>query len=161
MLSSHTQNVAMPTKNVFMNNEALIRENIKKCREQRDLTQAEMAEKLAMSLTGYAKIEQGKTGLDAKRLYQIAHALDVGLWDLVPNTTNDGMVVFNNSNDNFSNSTHFSLSFGNVALESENQHLRYVVEAKNELLEARDREIESLKSQIVTLQKVIATLENT
>lgn len=142
-----------------MNNEELIRDNIKKYREQRNLTQAEMADKLAMSVTGYAKIEQGKTGLDAKRLYQIARVLEVGLWDLVPNTANDGMVVFNNSHDNFSNSTNFSLAFGNPALESEITRLRYVVDAKNELLESREREIESLKSHIETLQKIIETLE--
>lgn len=142
-----------------MNNEELIRDNIKKYREQRNWTQAEMADKLAMSVTGYAKIEQGKTGLDAKRLYQIAQVLEVGLWDLVPNTANDGVVVFNNSHDNFSNSTNFSLAFGNPALESEIHHLRYMVEAKDELLGAREREIDSLKGQIYALQKVIETLE--
>lgn len=142
-----------------MNNEEFIRDNIKKYREQRNWTQAEMADKLAMSVTGYAKIEQGKTGLDAKRLYQIAQVLEVGLWDLVPNTANDGVVVFNNSHDNFSNSTNFSLAFGNPALESEITSLRYMLDAKNELLNARDREIEALKSQITALQKLITALE--
>lgn len=142
-----------------MDNSELIRQNIKKIREQKNLTQAEVAELVGLSVTGYAKIERGETGLDAKRLYQIAQALEVGLYDLVPNTANDGAVVFNNSNDNFSNSTNFSLSFGNPALEAEIAQLRLSLDCKDELLDAREREIESLKSQIVTLQKLVAALE--
>lgn len=142
-----------------MDNSELIRQNIKKIREQKNLTQAEVAELVGLSVTGYAKIERGETGLDAKRLYQIAQVLEVGLWDLVPNTANDGAVVFNNSNDNFSNSTNFSLSFGNPALEAEIAQLRTTLDFKDNLLEAREREIESLKSQIVTLQKLVAALE--
>lgn len=142
-----------------MDNSDLIRENIRKYREQKLLTQADMAEMLAMSVTGYAKIERGETGLDAKRLYQIASALEVGLWDLMPNTANDGAIVFNNSNDNFSNSSHFSLSFGNPALAVEIEKLHTIIDFKDKLIAARDSEIDSLKSQIDVLQKLITVLE--
>lgn len=138
-----------------MDNSELIRQNIKKIREQKNLTQAEVAELVGLSVTGYAKIERGETGLDAKRLYQIAQVLEVGLWDLVPNTANDGAVVFHN-NENFSN---FNVAVGNPALEAEIAQLRTTLDFKDNLLEAREREIESLKSQIVTLQKLVAALE--
>lgn len=137
-----------------MNQQDKIRQNIRDIRESKKLTQQDMAERLNLSVTGYSKIERGETELTAKRLYQIAEALEIGLYDLVPNT-NDGVVVFNN-NDNFSN---FNLMVGNHALESEIYHLRYMIEAKDELLNARDREIEALKNQIISLQKLITALE--
>lgn len=137
-----------------MNQQDKIRQNIRDIRESKKLTQQEMAERLNLSVTGYSKIERGETELTAKRLYQIADALEIGLYDLVPNT-NDGVVVFNN-NDNFS---HFNLMVGSPALESEITHLRYIIEAKDALLDAREREIESLKSQITVLQKLISALE--
>ncbi|MGX2949751.1 hypothetical protein ACWIUA_02420 [Ursidibacter sp. B-7004-1] len=49
---------------------------------------------------------------------------------------------------------------GNPALEGEIAHLRYIIDAKNELLDAREREIQSLKAQITALNKVIERLEN-
>lgn len=43
-----------------MDNSELIRQNIKKIREQKNLTQAEVAELVGLSVTGYAKIERGE-----------------------------------------------------------------------------------------------------
>lgn len=141
-----------------MNNQDKIIENIKMHRKQQDLTQQEMAERLHMSVTGYAKIEQGKTGLDAKRLYQIAEVLNVGLYDLVPNN-NDSVVVITNSSDVLNNSP-FSIAIGSEALESEVKQLKYMLDAKDEVLAAREREIKSLKDQIEALQKLITILEH-
>lgn len=94
---------------------------------------------------------------------KIAEALEVGLYDLVPNTS-DGIAVFNN-NDNFIN---FNLiRGGSHAFENEITSLLYMLEIKNklletknklletkdELLEAKNREIDYLKEQIVALQE--------
>lgn len=131
-----------------------LRQNIRDMREDRQLTQADMAEKLSMSVTGYAKLERGESQIRVERLQQIAEILETNVEELMAGSR-DGVVLFNN-NDNFSN---FNLMVGNPALESEIHHLRYIIDAKNELLKAREREIDSLKGQIVALQKALEVLE--
>lgn len=142
-----------------METREIIRTRIRELREAQHLTQADMAEKLGLSVTGYAKIERGETGIRADRLQQIANIFNVNIQELLP-PKEEAVIVFNNSNDNFSNSTNFSLAFGNQALEGDIKHLRYLIEAKNELLDSREREIEALKQQIEALTKYIAKLEN-
>lgn len=141
-----------------MNINDVIRYNIRRFREERKITQEEMAEKLSVSTTCYAKWERGENNIRIERLIQIGQILEVGLEELFK-SDNEGILVFNNSNNNFSNSSNFSLALGNPALEAEIAHLRYIIDAKNELLDARDREIESLKQTIKSLEKVINTLE--
>lgn len=135
-----------------------LRQNIRDIREDKHLTQADMAEKLGLSETGYAKIERGESQIKIERLFQIAQVLDVSPATLIP-FGEDGGIVFNNSNDNFSNSSNFTLAVGNNALEAEIICLRQMVEAKNAILDSRDREIEALKQQIKTLEKLLSALE--
>lgn len=134
-----------------------LRQNIRDLREDKHLTQAVMAEKLGMSETGYAKIERGETAIKVERLQQIANVLEVNIAELLP--LGEGVLVFNNSNDNFSNSSNFNLNLGNPALESEITNLHQLIEAKNEIISSREREIATLKSQITILEKLVHTLE--
>lgn len=134
-----------------------LRQNIRDLREDKHLTQAVMAEKLGMSETGYAKIERGETAIKVERLQQIANVLEVNIAELLP--LGEGVLVFNNSNDNFSNSSNFNLNLGNPALESEITNLHQLIEAKNEIISSREREIATLKSQITILEKLVYTLE--
>lgn len=136
-----------------------LRQNIRDIREDKHFTQADMAEKLGLSITGYAKIERGQSQINIERLQQISKVLEVSIAELIP-FGDDGVVVFNNSNDNFSNSSNFSLALGNPALEAEVANLRQILAHKNEIIESRDREINVLKQQVETLQKLISSLEN-
>lgn len=141
-----------------MNTRDKVRQNIRDFREDKNLTQAQVAERLGMSVTGYAKLERGESQIRVERLQQIAQILEVNVEELMAEAP-EGVMIFNNSNDNFSNSSNFSLSLGDPALEAEIKHLRYIIDAKNELLGARDREILSLQKQISILEKIIETLE--
>jgi hypothetical protein len=136
-----------------------LRQNIRDIREDKHFTQADMAEKLGLSITGYAKIERGQSQINIERLQQISKVLEVSIAELIP-FGDDGVVVFNNSNDNFSNSSNFSLALGNPALEAEVSNLRQILAHKNEIVESRDREINLLRQQVETLQKLISSLEN-
>ena len=60
-----------------MKPEDRLRQNIRDMREDKKLTQADMAEKLGLSETGYAKIERGESKIRIERLFQIAQVLDV------------------------------------------------------------------------------------
>lgn len=117
-----------------------------------------MAEKLGMSVTGYAKLERGESQIRIERLIQIAQIFDVEPSELF-NLNSDGVSLFNHYSDNFIHSSQFHLALGDSVLESKISHLRDIIEAKNELLNAREREIESLKAQINALNKVIERLE--
>lgn len=52
-----------------------IGENLKKIREQKHLTQKQMAYLLGYSLGGYVKIEQGARGMSTRKIYEAADIL--------------------------------------------------------------------------------------
>lgn len=138
-----------------------IRKNIRDIREHRNLTQAEMGEKLGLSETAYAKWERGEVQIRIERLQQIAQVLEVDLEDLIK-TDEAAVILFKNARDNFISENHFNVAVGNSALEAQItilnrdiEHLHEIIQAKNELLDARDREIELFKQQITVLQSVI------
>ena len=121
------------------------------------MTQSDMAEKLNLSETGYAKIERGESKLNIDRIQQIANVLEVNLADLIP-FGDDAVIIFNNSNDNFSNSNNFSLAFGNNTLEQEIAKLHELLIMKNDVISSREREIELLKQQVATLNELVSVL---
>lgn len=60
-----------------------VNEKIRKVRESKAWSQEQMAEKLNMSLNGYAKIERGETKLYLDKLEQIAQILDIDVVELM------------------------------------------------------------------------------
>lgn len=58
-------------------------EKIRKVRESKAWSQEQMAEKLNMSLNGYAKIERGETKLYLDKLEQIAQVFDIDVVELM------------------------------------------------------------------------------
>jgi transcriptional regulator with XRE-family HTH domain len=69
---------------------------IKKMRELREYTQDDMAEKLAMSQSGYSKIELDETDVPFSRLVQISKVLEVSLSDLI--NFDEGKLLMSNNN---------------------------------------------------------------
>ncbi|MBR5176500.1 MAG: helix-turn-helix transcriptional regulator [Bacteroidales bacterium] len=63
--------------------ENAIKENLKKTREERGITQAEIAESLKISVTAYQKIERGKTRILNKNFSKCAETLGVSIPELV------------------------------------------------------------------------------
>ncbi len=63
--------------------ESAIKENLKKTREERGITQAEIAESLKISVTAYQKIEKGKTRILNKNFSKCAETLGVSIPELV------------------------------------------------------------------------------
>ena len=60
-----------------------IHEKIRFIREQQQMTQEEMAEKLNLSTSGYSKIERGETKLQFEKLQQVANIFKIDLTDLI------------------------------------------------------------------------------
>ena len=60
-----------------------VNEKIRKVRESKAWSQEQMAEKLNMSLNGYAKIERGETKLYLDKRSKIAQVFDIDVVELM------------------------------------------------------------------------------
>lgn len=118
-------------------------EKIKLMREMRNWTQEDVAEKLGMSTTGYAKIERGQTTMSVDKLKQIAQVFNIDIAQLLDDNE---CFVFCSIGDNHSN---YSNYFGmNEKLVAQNEKLTLEVQLKDELLKQKDEEILVLKEMI-------------
>lgn len=117
------------------------------------LSQADMAEKLNMSTTGYAKIERGETKLQNPRLEKIAAALKMGLTDLL---NFDAENVFNTpiQHNSYSALQNYQNVYINAAVELTQELEKMRIE-----LIAKLKEIELLKEQITQLKEINALLK--
>lgn len=123
-------------------------ERIRINREIRQLTQEEMAEKMNMSVNGYAKIERGETRLYLDKLQQIANIFQIDVSDLI--SPNKGVIFYMQGNTESNSQTYYA---GNESLASEVEKLKLVISHKDELLAQKTKEIDSL-------HKIISLLEN-
>lgn len=124
-------------------------EIIRSLREERDWSQKDMAEKLEMSVNGYAKIERGETSISMVRLEQIATIFNVDIHDLLPtNDSNSVCLVIRGDNNQGSN---FYNAEQELLLEIEK--LKVTLQHKEELLSQKERELTNLYSIIELLKK--------
>lgn len=135
-----------------------VRQNLRKFREEKGLTQAEMAEKLSITPTNYAKWERGEVGISLERLPKIARVLEVNEEELLRNEF-EGILVFNTSNDSSNNSSNFNVAVGDKALEAQTLSFSTILELKDMIINSQEREIDALKAQIEVQQRLIAALE--
>ena len=123
-------------------------DKIRMMRELRQLSQEDMAEKMNMSPSGYAKIERGETRLQYDKLVQIAQIFNVSLSDLVDN--DKGVIFFMNKNGNNTSANYYS---GDHSIMFEIEKLKLQLIHKNELLEKKEKELEMLRKMISLLEK--------
>lgn len=125
-----------------------VNEKVRLFRELNQWSQEEMAERMNMSVAGYAKIERGETNISLHKLKQIASVLQIDLLDLV-STHDSGVILVGGEN----NQNHFRNNYyGNQATELEVEKLKLELKHKNELLKQRENELETLRD-IVNLLK--------
>lgn len=117
-----------------------VHEKIRVMREINQWSQEQMAEKLEMSPTGYAKIEHGKTNLTLDKLKQIAQIFNIDVVELI--AANDRSFFFS-IGDNTNNHNYVGV---NEVVAMENEKLKL-------LLEAKENEIIVLKEMIALLKK--------
>ena len=128
-------------------------EKIRLIRELNKWSQEEMAEKLAMSAGGYAKIERGETQLNIPRLEQLAAIFKVDMWDLLK-SGNNGMVLQINEGDSGGDIALYASSDMAMKLELLNQELlNQELKHCREMLEQKDKEIELLRQLATSVQK--------
>lgn len=130
-----------------------INEKIRQLREQYQLSQENMADKLGMSVTGYGKIERGEVRSNLSRLEQISEVFDMDICELL-STGETEKVYFNNTVTESSNSNNFLFAIGNENLEKTIQQLQLILSHKDELLAQKDKIINGLEREIALLRKL-------
>ena len=130
-----------------------INEKIRQLREQHQLSQENMADKLGMSVTGYAKIERGEVRSNLPRLEQISEVFDMDICELLSYGESE-KVYFNNSVTESTNSNNFLFAVGNDNLEKAIQQLQLIISHKDELLAQKDKIILGLERQIALLRNM-------
>ncbi len=117
------------------------------------LTQEEMADKLNLSTTGYAKIERGETKLQTDRLEKIVAVLGVELKDLV---SFDEKMVFNASFHHNESCQHQSYHIDSAKeLTHEIEKLQLINKQKEEENKLLREQIEQLKDVIELMKKML------
>jgi transcriptional regulator with XRE-family HTH domain len=106
-------------------------------REERRLSQSEMAEMLEMSPSAYARLERNETSAEIEKLCEMAEKLNVPIQDLLPET-----VSINNNSTNTGNGG--GMIFGNQY---------YYTHDLNELSKLSNLVLQ-LKEDIETLKKL-------
>ena len=130
-----------------------INEKIRQLREQHQLSQENMADKLGMSVTGYGKIERGEVRSNLSRLEQISEVFDMDICELLSFGEND-KVYFNNSVSDSNHSNNFLFAVGNDNLEKVIQQLQLMLNYKDELLAQKDKIINGLEREVELLRKL-------
>ena len=102
-------------------------------RQAKNLSQEEMAEKLGLSLNGYANIERGETDVASSRIQQIAEVLNADFMELVSFGERNVVFLTGSENHNVSNILHISttsneLEKANIIIESQQKEISYLKE---------------------------------
>ncbi|MDO5650924.1 MAG: helix-turn-helix transcriptional regulator [Moraxella sp.] len=114
-------------------------EKIRQLRENLNWTQEDVAEKLSLSVAGYAKIENGKTHLTLKRLEDFVRIFNVDMLDFLQSESN---FFYQHNNDNSNNNPmgqnfrikHFGENDGTESFKA-------IIQLKDEIIAQKDKEI--------------------
>ena len=128
-------------------------EKIRLARELNQWSQEEMAEKLEMSPSGYARIERGEVRLNIERLEQIAQILNIDISDLIQKDINGItiQIIKDSENSNIGDVNLFSNNHGI----SEIEKLNLIIQHKDELLEQKTQELNMIKEMFELLNQQI------
>ncbi len=121
-------------------------EKIGLMRKMKGWSQEDMAERLGMSVNGYAKIERGETDVQFSRLQKISELMEIGLLDLL------------NLNSNIHITSCWSYHEQFNQIQNNNEHtdirlLRQEIEHLKQMLEQKDKEITYLRELLEIYRK--------
>jgi transcriptional regulator with XRE-family HTH domain len=129
-----------------------ISERIKFMRTFKGWSQDEMAAKLHMAVSGYAKIERGETDIPFSRLKQIANTFEIELSHLIGLNEKNVFNVTGNCDTHDNSSTINIYPCQAAKLQHEKEKLQIMIEQK-------DKEIALLQQQNIDLREVISLLK--
>ena len=126
-----------------------VNEKIRKIREAKDWSQEQMAEKLNMSLNGYAKIERGESKIYLDKLEQIAQVFDIDIIELMQSDgKNICFQIESPLGSVYQGGGETQLLIEVERLKLALSHAREKEELLNKLLKQKDDEMKSLKELV-------------
>lgn len=131
-----------------------IHNKIRSIRKTQQWSQEEMAEKLGMAASSYAKIERGATKLNLDKLQKIAEVFNMDATELL--SSDKGLVLLVNENGDYSANYYSSNEAVITELEKAKTTIQYqqkLLDSKDELLAQKDNEIAALKEIIALMKK--------
>jgi transcriptional regulator with XRE-family HTH domain len=138
----------LPSEDVYL---MKVHEKIKFMRLSKNWSQEKMAEKLNLSVNGYANIERGETDVQLSRLEKIAEILGVELLELFNFGEQNVVYLAYENNINFENHNQCK-NLPSTAFLDEKKKLEHELDKTRRLLEHREQEVAYLK-EIVELMK--------
>ncbi len=130
-------------------------EKIRELREAYNWTQEDMANKVAMSANGYAKIERGETRITLQRLEQFAQIFNIDISELL--NGKDSNLVIQIEKNNKNNISVYGLSSD---LTAEIDRLKLIIQHKDEVIDNLKNVITRLDQQIEDLRAANKLLNN-
>lgn len=134
-----------------------IYDKVRVMREVRQWSQEEMADKMGMSVTGYAKIERGQSKLHFDKLEQIAQIFNISVNDLVDIDKKEPSWYFGENSQNHNGANYYSAN-NTVILELEK--LKLTIENYQTLLNSKDQLLTQKDNEISALKEIIHLLKN-
>lgn len=126
-----------------------VNEKIRLMREMNDWTQEDMAERMAMSLNSYSKLERGESKLYLEKLEKAAEVFEVDITDLL-SLGKQGLIYLVNKENSGNNSGFYFGNTDNLNFELEKlrltiSHLQASLADKQEIITQQKAQIELLK----------------
>jgi len=145
----------LPSEDVYL---MKVHEKIKFMRQSKHWSQEEMADKLRMSVNGYANIERGETDVQLSRLEKIAEIFGVELFELFNFGEQNVVYLAYENNIHFKNHNQCknlpSSAFSDEKDKTdEKKDLKHELDKTRLLLEQREQEIAYLKKIIKLMEK--------
>ena len=122
----------------------VVGQRLKLLRQEKQLTQEQMSEKLNIATSTYCKIEYGETDLTLSRLSQIAETLEMSAIELFSKIDGDVCSI-----NNYYNTVGAGIAKDNSTINMEsNEDLRELVKANSRLIDMLSRQVEILEAKL-------------
>jgi len=128
---------------------------IKALREQKELSQKDVADKMHKSASAYSRLENGQTSISLTDAGLLSDILGCTIEDLVEHTTINNPHQHNegNTNSQLNQETNNSVSAANINEKNQNALVAEKVETVNYSNEEKDAQIDKLINTIIDAQK--------
>ncbi len=122
-----------------------VHEKIRSMRLSKGLSQEDMADKLYMSVNGYANIERGETDVPVSRLEKIAAAFEIELLELFSFGEKNVFYLVAAAANNYNSFNNCENNLQSTDSSHEKNELEHELEKARLLLQQKDKEIAYLK----------------
>lgn len=128
---------------------------IKALREQKELSQKDVADKMHKSASAYSRMENGQTSISLTDAGLLSDILDCSIEDLVESTIINNPHQYNEGNENsqLNQETNNSVSAKNINEKNQNALVAEKVDTVNYGNEEKDAQIERLVHAVIEAQK--------